>query len=217
MSVRANLESVHLRIESACTLVHRDPSEITLIAVSKNHPIDAIREAYDLGQRHFGESKLQEAVPKIEQLPNDVVWHFIGTLQSNKARRIASLFPFVHTLCKESQLFEVEKAESPVEGFIEVNLANEPQKSGLSPDRLDEYLAKLLQSKHVHFRGLMGMGPAEADPGAKRTYFRLLRCLGEKVGALNLSMGMSDDFELAVQEGASHIRVGTAIFGSRQY
>jgi len=217
VSIRANLEAVRSRIETSCRSVGRDPEEVTLIAVSKNQSVHAIQEAYELGCRNFGESRLQEAVPKIAALPNDVIWHFIGVLQTNKAKRIASLFPFVHTFCKESQLSEADKAENPIEGFIEVNIADEEQKSGVHPRMLDGYHAKLIQSRHVHFRGLMSIGPADVGPDVIRSYFKELKALADKLESSSISMGMSNDFDVAIQEGASHIRIGTAIFGSRQY
>ena len=215
MPVSSNLRDIRDRIRAACEIAEREESEVTLIAVSKTHPVDAIREAYDAGQRHFGESRLQEAQPKIEELPSDIVWHFIGSLQSNKAKKIASLFTVIHTFCKLDQLKEADKANKTIQGLIEINIANEPQKAGISPKQLDEYHREVLQFSNVHFRGLMTIGPAVSDAESERLYFRELKRLGTQVGAEWLSMGMSGDFEVAIQEGASHVRVGTAIFGSR--
>ena len=215
MSIQNNLEAIRVRIDRAAASVSRSPDDVTLIVVSKTQPIEHLWEAYEAGTRNFGESRLQEALPKIEALPKDIVWHFIGNLQSNKAKRIAYAFPFVHTFCKETQLAEAEKAEHPIGAFIEVNIASEPQKSGLSPEHLDGFHAKLLKSSYVHFSGLMTIGPAGIGPEAMRPYFKDLRLMAERLGAKSISMGMSDDFEVAIQEGASHIRVGTAIFGSR--
>ncbi len=182
----------------------------------KLHPVEELREAYDLGQRHFGESRLQEAIPKIEALPVDIVWHFIGPLQSNKARRVASLFDVIHSFCKTSQIVEADKAGTPVQGLIEVNIAEEAQKTGISPQNLDGFRADILQSSNVHFRGLMTIGPVVPDAELMRPYFRELRQQATRLGVDWLSMGMSNDFEVAIQEGASHIRVGSAIFGSRK-
>ena len=215
MSISGNLRAIHHRIEAASTAVKRDPATVTLIAVSKMHTVDEIREAYDCGQRHFGESRLQEAQPKIQQLPKDIVWHYIGTLQTNKAKKIASLFHVIHTFCKASQIEEASKSDTPVDALIEVNIANEPQKAGISTIELDEFHQKALNSGQVHFRGLMTIGPVVPNAEAMRPYFRELRELREKLRLEWLSMGMSGDFEVAIQEGASHIRVGTAIFGSR--
>jgi pyridoxal phosphate enzyme (YggS family) len=184
--------------------------------VTKSVPVDQIQAAYDLGLRHFGESKLQEAIPKIEALPRDIVWHFIGKLQSNKAKKVAQLFSVIHALDSENQLREIEKGRQNVEGLIEVNIADEPQKSGISTESLDEYVKAVLQCHHVRFRGLMTIGPNLHDPEHMRPYFIRLRKLGEQVGAEWLSMGMSADFDVAIQEGATHIRVGSALFGERR-
>lgn len=215
MSVSSNLRNVRDRIRAASDSVQRDPDDVTLIAVSKTQPIELMRQAYDAGQRHFGESRLQEALPKMEALPQDIVWHFIGTLQSNKAKKIASVFSVVHTFCKVDQLLEADKANRTIDALIEVNIANEPQKAGISPKDLDVYHCKVIQSRHVKFRGLMTIGPAILEAEKERTYFGELKKLGGEVGADWLSMGMSGDFEVAIQEGATHVRVGTAIFGSR--
>jgi len=216
MAIQSNLSKVHRRIESACESVGRNPSDVTLIAVSKLHSIDEIREAYDCGQRHFGESRLQEARQKIEELPSDIVWHFIGALQSNKAKKIASLFHVIHTISKTPQINAIEKAERRIEGLIEVNIADEPQKSGISVKQLDEIHQEVINSPYVHFRGLMTIGPVVTNAESMRPYFRELREQGTRLKADWLSMGMSGDFEVAIQEGASHVRVGTAIFGSRR-
>lgn len=215
MQVAKNLQYIQNRIQAAAESVGRDPSAIKLIAVSKSVHIDLIRKAYDAGHRHFGESRLQEAQPKIGALPMDIVWHFIGHLQSNKAKKVAQLFDVIHTLESESQLKEMAKAERPVEGFIEVNIANEAQKAGILPNLLDEFKDVVLHYPQVHLSGLMTIGPEHKEPEDARRYFRALRDLGRKLGVENLSMGMSGDFDVAIQEGATHVRVGSAIFGSR--
>lgn len=183
-----------------------------LIAVSKNQPLEALKEAYGLGQRHFGESRLQEAEPKIARMPSDCVWHFIGNLQSNKARKVAELFDVVHTFDNERQL---DAIRHPIEGLIEVNVAEEAQKGGISSENLPALLEKLVQYEHVQYRGLMTVGPALEDPAAMRPFFRKVRELRERFGGEWLSMGMSGDFETAIQEGSTHVRVGTALFGLR--
>jgi len=215
--MKARLADIHERIARACDAAGRDPAEVTLIAVSKNHPVEALREAYDLGQRHFGESRLQEALPKIAALPDDIVWHFIGRLQSNKARRAAENFQVIHTLESEAQLREIQEAERDIDGLVEINIAEEPQKTGLTPTLVDGFLKMLLQYPHVHFRGLMTVGPALEDAERMRPFFRELRDLNRQAGGQWLSMGMSGDFEVAIQEGATHVRIGTAIFGAREY
>jgi len=215
VDIASRLDRIRERIEIAARSVGRDPSEVTLIAVSKTVDVEAIQSAYDVGQRHFGESRLQEALPKIEALPTDIVWHFIGKLQSNKAKRAAMSFAVIHTLESDSQLRELAKAGREVDGLIEVNIADEPQKSGISAKNLEAFANSGLQYPSVHLRGLMTIGPPLQDPEAMRPFFRELRMLGERIGGQWLSMGMSDDFEVAIQEGATHVRVGTAIFGSR--
>jgi len=215
MTIARNLAEVHARIESFCDSASRQPTEITLVAVTKTVPIDLIRQAYDLGHRDFGESRLQEAQPKIEALPNDANWHFIGHLQSNKAKKIGQLFDTIHTLDSESQLREIQKSGCMVEGFIEVNIANEPQKAGISPQSLDEFKETVIKCSQVHLTGLMTIGPISNDPEVSRSVFRELRNLAERIGVQKLSMGMSQDFDVAIQEGATHIRIGSAIFGSR--
>ncbi len=215
MSVAGNLATIQSQVRVACESVQRDPATVTLIAVSKTFPTDAIREAYDAGHRHFGESRLQEALPKIEALPSDIVWHFVGTLQSNKAKRIAQLFDVIHTIDSESQLKEIAKADREVAGFIEVNIANEAQKAGICADRLDDFNKVVLHYPQVRLCGLMTIGPAVEDAEQSRAYFRELRTLARQIGVEGISMGMSQDFDVAIQEGATHVRVGSAIFGSR--
>lgn len=210
-----NLASINQRIATACAASGRQPDDVTLIAVSKNHPVEAIQALYELGHRNFGESRLQEAEPKIAQLPKDITWHFIGKLQSNKTRRVAALFNVLHTLESISQLKELGKVGSEVGVLIEVNLAKEEQKSGIFTENLDEFHKMVLDCPYASFRGLMTIGPALDNPEAMRPYFKRLRELNERVGGQWLSMGMSADFEVAIQEGASHVRVGTGIFGSR--
>lgn len=215
MHVARNLSHINQRIASVCQSAGRDISEITLIAVSKTFSITDIQAAYDAGHRHFGESRLQEAQPKIEALPEDIVWHFIGNLQSNKAKKIAQLFPIIHTIDSVSKLKEIAKAGQLVQGFIEVNIANEPQKAGISPDLLDVFSQTVLSYSQVHLIGLMTIGPTVSDPEQSRPYFRQLKDHAYRLGLKKISMGMSQDFDVAIQEGATHVRVGSAIFGSR--
>lgn len=214
---RSNYQAIRERIVRAAESVGRDPDEITLVAVSKTHSVDAIRSLYDLGQRAFGENKLQEALSKFDLLPDDIEWHFIGKLQSNKARRVAERFHIIQTLENSGQLYEISKANRSVLGLIEVNIADEIQKSGLFVKDLDDFHEKLIQCKWIQFRGLMTVGPALNNPEEMRSYFARLRDLNERLGGKWLSMGMSSDFDVAIQEGATHVRVGTALFGNRDY
>ena len=215
--VRSRYEAILGRIERACQTVGRSPDEVTLIAVSKTQSLEQILEAHALGIRDFGESRLQEALPKIKAAPEDIRWHFIGTLQSNKARKIGESFPIVHTISKQSHLQELAKSSTdrPISALVEVNIANEPQKAGLLLQELDEFMPYLLECERVRFCGLMTIGPALDHADAMSPYFRELRQANERVGGQWLSMGMSFDFDVAIQEGATHIRVGSALFGAR--
>lgn len=215
MDIARNLTLIRDRISRACESVDRDPSDIVLVAVTKSVDIDTIKSAYDLGLRVFGESRLQEAEPKIEYLPIDIEWHFIGHLQSNKAKKVANLFDAIQTLDSEGQLREIEKSDRRIEGFIEVNIANEAQKAGILTESLDDFAQSIINYPKVHLSGLMTIGPATDDLDLSRKHFRELNHLGSRLGISKLSMGMSQDFEVAIQEGATHIRVGSAIFGSR--
>ncbi len=199
----------------ACESAGRQTESVTLISVSKNQPLEKLWEAYELGLRDFGESRLQEAESKILAMPKDVQWHFIGNLQSNKAKRIATLFSVIHTLDKEAQLKEIAKANRPVDVLLEVNIADEPQKSGNPVNLLDAFRSQVLNCELTRFRGLMTIGPAVEDPELMRPYFRLMKQINDRAGGEWLSMGMSGDFEVAIQEGSTHIRVGTALFGER--
>lgn len=209
------LRDIQARMCQAAESVGRDPASVTLIAVSKTRSIPELQAAYDLGLRHFGESKVQEAIPKVEALPTDITWHFIGHLQSNKARKCAEYFSVIHSLSSEGQLKEIEKGSKEVDGLIEINIAQEPQKSGILPSDLDQFGTSALQYKRTQIRGLMTIGPQVDNPEEMRPWFRTLANLRASVGSGWKSMGMSSDFEVAIQEGASHIRVGTALFGER--
>jgi pyridoxal phosphate enzyme (YggS family) len=216
MGVRENLDRVRERVARACAACGRAVEEVTLVAVTKTVPAWVVREAYDAGHRHFGEVRLQEALPKIAKLPPDAMWHFVGALQSNKAKAAARAFSAVHTLESEGQLREIAKSGAQVDGLIEVNIAQEPQKSGISPEDLDAAIQMVLKYELVRLRGLMTVGPFLGQPEAMRPYFRRLRDLAERAGVGEwLSMGMSNDLEVAIQEGSTHVRVGTAIFGER--
>lgn len=216
MTLEHRIRQVQDRVSKACESVHRDPASVCLVAVTKSLPVDVVREAYDLGLRLFGESRAQELVPKSKALPQDIVWHFIGRLQSNKAKKVASIVSAIHTIEKESQLVEIEKGARTVDILVEVNVAGEQQKAGILPEELDKTVVLVEQYKCVRFRGLMTIGPLNPDPEESRPVFRSLAELGREVGAEWLSMGMSADFEVAVQEGSTHVRVGTAVFGERQ-
>jgi pyridoxal phosphate enzyme (YggS family) len=204
------------RIHAACHSAGRDRSEVTLIAVSKTHPIDKIIQVYDLGVQHFGESRWQEAAEKLPGMPPGATLHFIGRLQSNKVKKVGNNFHVLHTIESKNQVHELAKIDHKVDVFIEVNIAREEQKSGVFPEGLDEITEIVLQCSQANLRGLMTIGPVDCEPEQTRNYFRQLRELSSRLpGDRWLSMGMSADFELAIQEGATHVRVGSAIFGDR--
>lgn len=215
MSVRDNLLRVEEKIQNVCSLSDRSREEVTLIAVSKTVSVDLILEAYEEGVRDFGESRWQELQTKVHQLPSDIRWHFIGKVQSNKAKNIALTAFAVHTIEKESQIKEFDKADRTFDGFIQLNLAKEQQKSGIFIEDLDRTLALVLKSQTVRLRGLMTIGPYTNDPEETRPLFQKLAKLAEDCRLSGLSMGMSGDYEVAIQEGATHVRVGSAIFGHR--
>jgi PLP dependent protein len=212
MSASLRLKKIQDEIEFNCELVGRNPNQVTLIAVSKTKPIEAIQELYDLGHRHFGESRVQELLPKAEALPKDIQWHFIGKLQSNKLRKVAGVITLLHTLESESQLKEIAKLEHPLPVLIEINIANEEQKSGILSKALDKFIQNVITYDQALLRGLMTIGPVVEDSQSMRPYFAEMRNLN-KYGVL--SMGMSADFDVAIQEGATHIRVGSSLFGER--
>ncbi|MFN3729733.1 MAG: YggS family pyridoxal phosphate-dependent enzyme [Fimbriimonadaceae bacterium] len=215
-ALAANLHLVRARIAAACAAVGRMPSEVKLIAVTKTIPVPVMMDAVRLGITRFGESRLQEAVLKTPLIQGDVEWHFIGSLQSNKARKIAMLFDAIHSVDSPHQLPEIAKAGRPVDVCIQVNIANEPQKSGVAPDSLDALVAEVLNYPNIHLRGLMTIGPEVSDPEDMRPWFRKMRELLNQVPhGTWLSMGMTHDFDVAIQEGATHIRVGRALFGDR--
>ena len=215
MSLARNLLAVRERIVRACEAAGRDPSGVTLVAVSKTYPAEDVRALYDLRQRDFGESRLQEALPKLDGLPDDIRWHFIGRLQSNKARRVAERFDVLHTLESEGQLREIAKAGRIVDGFVEANLANERTKGGLSGENLTPFVEKVVHCAHVRFVGLMAIGPTGTSDEALRPLYRGLAETNARLGGTWLSLGMSGDLEAAIAEGATHVRVGTALFGAR--
>lgn len=208
------LEDVRQRVVSACQRAGRAADSVTLVAVSKTVPIERIREVYDQGQRHFGESRLQEALPKIEALPSDIVWHFIGSLQSNKAKKVAQNFHVIHSFASLAAIREAAKAQMQIDCFVEVNIAGEAQKAGVPAGEILSLIDEIGRSP-MAFRGLMTIGPDLGDPEAMRPFFRSLADLNRSVKGRWLSMGMSSDFELAIEEGATHVRVGSAIFGAR--
>jgi pyridoxal phosphate enzyme (YggS family) len=229
-SLRARLEEVRRRVERSARRAGRAPEEVTLIAVSKTHPAEVLREAVEAGAREFGENRVQEADAKITELGREagVRWHLIGHLQANKARRAARLFALIHTIDSASLVGRLERVcaeeeRARLDVLLQVDLAGEAAKSGASEEELPAVAEALGACERVRCVGLMTMPPYFEDVEQVRPYFRRLRALRDSLrgrglfgdGAGELSMGMSHDFEAAVEEGATLVRVGTAIFGER--
>lgn len=190
-----------------------------LIAVSKTHPPEAVREAYAAGQRDFGENYVQELVAKARALEDlaDLRWHVIGHLQRNKVKDVLPIATFLHTVDRLELAREIAKrAMTPVRVLVEVNVGREPQKSGVEPDQVTELWSELAKLEGVVPVGLMAVPPAADEAESTRPYFVELRGLAQRLpGCVELSMGMSHDFAVAIEEGATMVRVGTAIFGPR--
>jgi len=227
VDLASNFKRVRERIEAACARTKRDPKEVELIAVSKSHPPELIEDAVGLGQLVFGESKVQEAKAKIPLCPGRARWHMIGHLQSNKARDAVALFEMiqsVHSLALAQELQKwAEKQAKPISVLLEVNIAGESSKFGLNPGKLLQELSTLNAFPKLELRGLMTIAPWTREPEKVRAVFQQLRELKKRcedqLGAAlpHLSMGMSGDFEVAIEEGATLVRIGTALFGPRQY
>ncbi len=224
-----NLIQVEHNIEEACRRAGRDRSEVTLIAVSKTKPVETLQEAYDLGVRVFGENKVQEMEDKYESLPRDIQWHLIGHLQRNKVKYIidkAVLIDSVDSLRLAQTIEkEAEKHNLTAHILIEVNVAREESKFGIFPEDLENLVDEIAKLPHIQVDGLMTIAPFVPDPEENRPVFRELRKLSvdisaKKVDNVNmsvLSMGMTNDYQVAIEEGATMVRVGTGIFGARNY
>jgi PLP dependent protein len=223
----AALETVQQRIRAAAEAAGRQPDEIQLIAVSKTNSSDRIAQVYGCNQRHFGENKVQELVPKMQEGAPDIVWHMIGTLQSNKVKYMIDRVDWIHSVPKFSTLQEIDRRAAGVRRtvnvLIQVNISEEDQKSGCDPADLEAFVLASRQLNHVKVRGLMGIASFDDNPELVRSQFRTLRLLrdamanhnGGAVELTHLSMGMTHDLEIAIQEGATMVRVGSAIFGER--
>jgi pyridoxal phosphate enzyme (YggS family) len=220
-----NLRRVRRRVETAARAAGRDPAGVTLIGVSKTHPVAAIRAAVAAGLTDLGENYVREAVDKIGRLADEAVtWHFIGALQSNKTREVAESFQWVHTVDRlkiATRLSEQRPHYAPpLQVCLQVNIGAEDTKSGVQPGALGELAGAVAALPRLRLRGLMCIPPPEDDADRQRHWFAELRRLRDGLNAAGhaldaLSMGMSGDFELAIAEGATHVRVGTAIFGAR--
>jgi pyridoxal phosphate enzyme (YggS family) len=225
MSIAGNLERVRERVAAACARCGRDVDHVELIAVSKTHPAEKIREAVDAGQALFGENKVQEARAKIPELPSSLRWHLIGHLQKNKVRHALPLFEMLHSV-DSLELAQVISRVADEDGhrprvLLEVNVSGEGSKFGFKPDKLREQIDELTALPRLTIEGLMTIPPFNEEAETSRPFFARLRELRDElqsasgVSLPHLSMGMTNDFEIAIEEGATFVRVGTAIFGER--
>ncbi len=225
MDLIKNLEAVQERIRKACERAGRDPSEVRLVAVTKGHPPEAVQQLAEAGHRLFGENRVQEAKAKIPLCPSGLEWHMIGHLQTNKVKDALRLFSMIHSVDSVRLAAEIQKwAEKyalRVPILLEVNVAGESTKYGFSPEQLLQELESINQFDRLEILGLMTMAPWTPEPEKVRPVFRKLRELKQacedRLGAPlpELSMGMTNDFEVAIEEGATMVRIGTAIFGER--
>jgi pyridoxal phosphate enzyme (YggS family) len=226
MSLAENLDSIQQRIRAACARAGREESTVQLLAVSKTHPAEMIQAAVGCGQFHFGESKIQEAKAKIPLCPGKARWHFIGHLQSNKVRDAVELFEMIQSVDGLNLAKEIskrcEQASKTMPILLEVNVAGEASKFGYKPEALLNELKEINALPKIEVHGLMAVPPYVTDAEKSRVYFQRLRELKEQCGKIlgaplpQLSMGMSGDFEVAIEEGSTIVRIGTALFGERQ-
>jgi len=224
-TIRENLSRVRERIEKAARKAGRDPKTIKLVAVSKTVEVARIKEAIEAGVSILGENYVQEAQKKIEEIGRPISWHFIGHLQSNKAKYAIRLFDMIHSLDSSPLAEELnrraEQADQVIKVMIEVNLSKEATKFGTDEEKVLNLGKRIQHLKHLSLEGLMTMPPYFDSPEMSRPYYQALRELKERMAKegipmKELSMGMSNDFEIAIEEGATYVRVGTAIFGMRK-
>lgn len=227
--LKDQLQEVEKRIQAACDRAGRKREEVTLIAVSKTKPVETLQEAYDLGVRIFGENKVQELTAKYEALPKDIHWHMIGHLQTNKVKYIIDKAELIHSVdsLKLAETIEKEAAKHDLiaDILVEVNVAEEESKFGMKMEEVILFVEKVSAFPHVRVRGLMTIAPFVEDPEENRSIFADLHKLYIDIKKKNhdndtvsvLSMGMTNDYEVAIEEGATMVRVGTGIFGARNY
>lgn len=224
-----NINQVKANIETACKKCNRNPEEVTLIAVSKTKPVSLLEEAYETGCRHFGENKVQELCDKYEVMEKDINWHMIGHLQTNKVKYLIGKTTLIHSVDSYKLACEIEKQAAKhdciMDILIEVNIANEESKFGLAKDDVIELVKQVALLPHIHIKGLMTVAPYVEDSEENRQYFRNIKQLSVDIDNQNidnvdmnvLSMGMTGDYMVAIEEGATLVRVGTGIFGERNY
>jgi pyridoxal phosphate enzyme (YggS family) len=225
VSVKENIERLRKRIDNVAHRAERDPDEITIVAVTKTVPISKIEEAMACGIRIIGENRVQEASRKYPNIGDRIQWHMVGHLQTNKVKTALAIFSMIQSLDSLRLAQEIDKrAEKEIDCLIEVNTSKEPSKFGISPAQAFDFYAGIRDLKKINILGLMTIGPGWAiqDPEASRTCFRILRELRDEMSQEYdqpfsvLSMGMTSDFEVAIEEGSNMIRIGTAIFGARE-
>ncbi|SCW27719.1 hypothetical protein SAMN02910400_00133 [Lachnospiraceae bacterium C10] len=227
--ITENLKIVEQKIQEACDRAGRDRNDVTLIAVSKTKPIECLKEAYDQGIRNFGENKVQELTGKIEEMPTDIKWHMIGHLQRNKVKYIAGKTELIHSVdsyrLAEEINIQAKKRGIVIPVLIEVNVAGEESKFGVSLDHAEQLIDEVASLDGITVKGLMTIAPYVEDPEENRPLFQALKNLSVDIAAKNkdnvtmdvLSMGMTNDYQVAIEEGATLVRVGTGIFGERNY
>lgn len=227
--IEKNLNHVKEEIKEACKRAGRDPKEVTLIAVSKTKPIEDLRAAYAAGARDFGENKVQELTGKIEEMPADIRWHMIGHLQRNKVKYIAGKVALIHSVdsyrLAEEINIQAKKNNCTIPILVEVNYAKENSKFGIAPEETKELVQEISELENVKIKGLMTIAPFVEDPEENREIFRGMKELSVDIARENidnvemevLSMGMTNDYIVAVEEGSTMVRVGTGIFGARDY
>ena len=227
--LKENYYAVEERVQRACARSGRDRNEVTLIAVSKTKPIEMLEEIYATGERHFGENKAQELKMKYENMAKDIKWHMIGHLQTNKVKYIADKVSMIHSVdslkLAETINKEAAKHDRVIPVLVEVNVAEEDSKFGVTTEKTLALVEEIAKLPNIHVQGLMTIAPFVDDPEENRPVFRKLKELSVDIDSKNinnvnmtdLSMGMTGDFEVAIEEGATLVRVGTAIFGARNY
>ncbi|MBD5547483.1 MAG: YggS family pyridoxal phosphate-dependent enzyme [Lachnospiraceae bacterium] len=227
--IKRNLDHVNQNIEAACQNAGRNREEVVLIAVSKTKPVSMLMEAYEYGCREFGENKVQELVEKYEIMPKDIKWHMIGHLQRNKVKYVVGKAALIHSVdslkLAEEISREAVKKQVDVSVLIEVNIAGEDTKFGVAAKNAEQLVRDAASLPGLHIKGLMTIAPFVMNPEENRQYFARLKQLAVDINQKNidnvnmnvLSMGMTGDYMVAIEEGASYVRVGTGIFGERQY
>jgi len=215
-----NIREIEERVARAAERVGRSAGEVTVVAVTKGVGPGPIQDAFEAGIRHFGENRVQEAKSKMDQLPvfhPQPTWHMVGHLQSNKARLALGLFDIIHSV-DSLRLAEMisRHAQRAVPILVQVNVAGETTKFGVSPSEIEAAVEQMVHLPHIEVKGLMTIAPLASDPEEVRPIFRRLRLIRDSLGLEHLSMGMTDDFEVAIEEGATMVRIGRAIFGERR-